>query len=47
MVALARTLSRISGMDVDVASLKAVVTFASVGLLISLLFAIYGLDVLP
>jgi hypothetical protein len=47
MVELARTLSRISGTDADVESLKAVVAFACVGLLISLLFIIYGLDVIP
>jgi hypothetical protein len=46
MVALARTLARISGTDVDVESLKAVVAFACVGLFISLLFIIYGLDVI-
>jgi hypothetical protein len=47
MVALAQTLSRISGVDVDVESLKAVVALAGVGLLVSLLFIIYGLEVLP
>jgi hypothetical protein len=47
MVALARTLARISGTDVDVESLKAVVAFSGCGLLISLFFMIYGLDVIP
>ena len=47
MVALARTLSRISGVDVDVESLKAVVAVSCVGLFLSLLFIIYGLDILP
>ena len=47
MVALARALSRMSGVDVDVESLKAVIAFAGVGLLVSLMFIIYGLDVLP
>lgn len=44
MAALARLLSRASGMDVDVETLKIVAIFCGVGLLASLLFAIYGLD---
>ena len=47
MVALARTISRITGMDVEVESLKAALAFAGVGLLISLFLAIYGLDLIP
>jgi hypothetical protein len=47
MVALARALSRASGVDVDVESLKAVIALAGVGLLVSLMFIIYGLDILP
>ena len=47
MVAPARTLSRVSGVDVDVESLKAVVAVCCVGLFVSLLFIIYGLDILP
>jgi hypothetical protein len=47
MVALARTLSRVSGIDIDVESLKAVVAVSCVGLFVSLLFIIYGLDLLP
>ena len=47
MVALARTLSRISGVDVDLELLKAVVAVSCVGLFVSLLFIIYGLDILP
>ena len=47
MVALARTLSRMSGLDVDVESLKAVIALSGCGLLISLLFIIRGLDLLP
>jgi uncharacterized MnhB-related membrane protein len=44
--ALARALSRVSGVDVDVESLKAVIAFSAVGLLISLLFIIFGFDLL-
>jgi hypothetical protein len=47
MATIARTLSRVSGIDVDVESLKAVVAVSSIGLLVSLLFAMYGFDVLP
>jgi hypothetical protein len=47
MAALARTLSRVSGIDVDVESLKAVIAVSCVGLFTSLLFIIHGLDVIP
>jgi hypothetical protein len=42
--ALARALSRAFRTDVDVETLKTVVIFCGVGLLVSLLFASYGLD---
>ena len=45
MAAIARVLSRASGTDVDVEALKTVVIFCGVGLLVSLLFATYGLDI--
>jgi hypothetical protein len=37
----------VSVVDVDVESLKAVVAVSCVGLFVSLLFIIYGLDVIP
>ena len=47
MAALARTLSHVSGIDVDIESLKAVVAFSCFGLLVSLFIIMYVLDVLP
>jgi hypothetical protein len=44
MAAIARAFSRISRIDVDVETLKTLVIFCGVGLLVSLLFASYGLD---
>jgi hypothetical protein len=46
MTALARTISRLSGTDIDVELLKAVVAVSCVGLFVSLLLIIHGLDVL-
>jgi hypothetical protein len=47
MTTLARALSRVSGIDIDAESLKAAVAVSSVGLLVSLLFIIYRLELLP
>ena len=47
MLAVARALSRVSGLDVDVESLKAVVAFSCIGLLVSLLLMISGLEIFP
>jgi hypothetical protein len=47
MVALARVLSRASGRQVDVETLKTIAMFCGVGLTVSLLFASYGLDLSP
>jgi hypothetical protein len=47
MAAIARALSRMSRIDVDVETLKTVVIFCGVGLLVSLFFASYGLDFEP
>ena len=47
MATLARVLSRISGTDVDVKTLKAIVVFCAVGLFLSLCLASYGLDLSP
>jgi hypothetical protein len=44
MAIIARVLSRASGTDVDVETLKTLVMFCGVGLFVSLLFASYGLD---
>ena len=44
MATIARVLSRASGTDVDVETLKTLVMFCGVGLFVSLLFASYGLD---
>ena len=42
--AIVRALSRISGTDVEVETLKTIAIFCEVGLLVSLLVASYGLD---
>jgi hypothetical protein len=47
MAAIASALSRASGTEVDVETLKTVVMFCGVGLTISLILATYGLDLSP
>jgi hypothetical protein len=48
MTALARTLSRALGNEIDVETLKTIVIFCSAGLTVSLLLALtYGLDLSP
>jgi hypothetical protein len=44
MAAIAKVLSRASGMEVEVETLKTIAMFCGVGLLVSLLFVTYGLD---
>ena len=44
MAAIARVLSRASGTEVDVETIKTLVMFCGVGLTVSLLLASYGLD---
>jgi hypothetical protein len=44
MTAIARVLSRASGTKVEAETLKTIAMFCGVGLLASLLFATYGLD---
>jgi hypothetical protein len=44
MVAIARALSRASGTDVDVETLKTLVLFCGAGLAVSLLLASLGVD---
>lgn len=47
MAAIARVLSRVSGTEVDVETLKTIAIFCGVGLFVSLLLATYGLDLSP
>jgi hypothetical protein len=47
MVAIARALSRASGTNVDVDTLKTLLMFCGVGLTVSLILASYGLDLSP
>jgi hypothetical protein len=47
MAAIARAISRAFRTDVDVETLKIIVIFCGVGLLVSLLVASYGLDLSP
>jgi hypothetical protein len=44
MTAIARVLSRVSGTEVAVETLKIIAMFSGVGVLVSLLCATYGLD---
>jgi hypothetical protein len=44
MAAIVKALSHASGMEVEVETLKTIAMFCGVGLLVSLLFATYGLD---
>jgi hypothetical protein len=47
MAALARTRARVFDTDVDVEALKIIAIFCGAGLLVSLAFASYGLDLSP
>jgi hypothetical protein len=47
MSAIARILSRASGLEIDVEILKTLVMFCGVGLTVSLMLASYGLDLSP
>ena len=47
MAALAKVLTRASGIRVDVETLKSIIMFCGVGLTVSLLLASYGLDLSP
>ena len=42
--AIARVLSRVSGTEVEVETLKTIAIFCGLGLFVSLLLATYGLD---
>jgi hypothetical protein len=47
MAAIAKALTRISGTQVEVETLKTILMFCGVGLAVSLLLASYGLDLSP
>jgi hypothetical protein len=47
MAAIAKALSRISGTQIEVETLKTVLMFCGVGLVVSLLLVSYGLDLSP
>ena len=47
MATIARVLSRTSGTDVDVETIKTCIMFCGVGLTVSLMLASYGLDLSP
>ena len=47
MAAIARILSRASGTDIEVETLKTVAILCGAGLLVALLLASYGLDLSP
>ena len=48
MTALAHTISRVSGVEIDVESLRTVAMFCGVGLLASIALCLtYGLDLSP
>lgn len=47
MAAIAKVLSRASGTDIDLQTLKILAIFCGAGLFVSLLFASYGLDLSP
>jgi hypothetical protein len=47
MAALAKALSRVSGTQVDVETLKTIVIFCGVGLTLSVILASCGLDLNP
>jgi hypothetical protein len=47
MTAVAQALSRVTGTQVDIETLKKIVIFCGVGLSVSLIAASYGLDLSP
>jgi hypothetical protein len=44
MAAIARALSRVSGIQIDIEDIKPILIFGGIGLAVSLLLASYGLD---
>ena len=47
MAAVAQALSRVTGTQIDIESLKTIGIFCGVGLAVSLIAASYGLDLSP
>jgi hypothetical protein len=47
MTALVQAFSRLSSVDIETETLKALLVLCSAGLFVSLLFATYGLDLSP
>ena len=47
MTAIAKVISRVSGTEIDVETLKTIAMFCGVGLTVSLLLVSYGLDLSP
>jgi hypothetical protein len=47
MTVIAKALSRISGTNIDIETLKTIIMFCGVGLTVSLMYASYGLDLGP
>ena len=47
MAALAKMLSRASGFEIDVDTLRVILIFCGAGLLISLMMLSYGIDLSP
>jgi hypothetical protein len=47
MTVLVQTLSRFGGTNVETETLKLLVVFSGAGLLVSIVFATYGLDLSP
>jgi hypothetical protein len=47
MAALAKMLSRASGVEIDTDTLKAILIFCGAGLLFSLMMMSYGIDLSP
>jgi hypothetical protein len=47
MTLVAKAISRTTGIEVDVETLKTVVMFCAVGLTVSMMCASYGLDLSP
>jgi hypothetical protein len=47
MATIARVLSRASGTDVDVETIKTLVMFCGVGLTVSMMLVSYGVDLSP
>jgi hypothetical protein len=47
MATIARVLSRASGTDVDVETIKTLVMFCGLGLTVSMMLASYGVDLSP